>query len=91
MNTIIWLIGILGAFCFAINLLPQVVKTYREKSAKDISTMFIYLAYGGNIFSAAFVIYTNIESGFYQVPLYFNYGIALTFTIILHILKRRYR
>lgn len=89
-ETVFWIIGTLGSAAFAINLLPQVLKAYHTKSTKDISRTFLYFAYVGNICSFTFVLYSNICSGFWQYPLYFNYTIATILTLILHILKRKY-
>lgn len=90
METLFWLIGIIGSFAFAVNLLPQVIKAYRTKSTDDISKSFIYLAYTGNLCSCVFVLYSNMQSGFWQYPLYFNYGTAFTLTVVLHVLMKRY-
>lgn len=83
--------GILGAFFFAINLAPQIIKCYRTKSCKDISCMFLVFAFCGNIFSAVFVLYTNMKTGLWQYPIYFNYGVATLLTAVLTILKIRYK
>ena len=91
MDTLFWIIGIAGSVAFAVNLLPQVIKAYRTKSTDDISQTFIYLAYTGNVCSCIFVYYSNLKAGFWQYPLYFNYGTAFTLTVILHVLMRKYR
>ena len=52
--------GIAGFF--AINLAPQIWKCYKTKSTKDISGIFLIFAFGGNIFSAIFVFYTNYQT-----------------------------
>ena len=85
-----WISGILGASCFAINALPQVIKAFKTKSTKDISLFFIVLSILGNIFSATYIFYTNYITGYWQIPQYFNYGIALTLIIVLLFLKIRY-
>ena len=89
-ETICWLFGIVGAGAFAINLFPQLIKCYKEKSAKQISVGFIILAFMGNICSAVFVFYTNYVTGLWQIPIFFNYGIATLLTIILTIMKVKY-
>ena len=89
-ETLCWLSGILGAFFFAINLLPQIIKCYRTKSCKDISRMFLVFAFCGNIFSAVFVLYTNMKTGLWQYPIYFNYATATILTAVLTIMKIRY-
>lgn len=90
-ETFCWICGILGAFFFAINLAPQIVKCYRTKSCKDISRMFLVFAFCGNIFSAVFVLYTNMKTGLWQWPIYFNYVTATILTAVLTILKIRYK
>ncbi len=90
-ETLCWLSGILGAFFFAINLAPQIFKCYRTKSCKDISGMFLVFAFCGNIFSAVFVFYTNMKTGLWQYPIYFNYGVATLLTAVLTILKIKYK
>jgi uncharacterized protein with PQ loop repeat len=90
-ETFCWICGILGAFFFAINLAPQIIKCYRTKSCKDISRMFLVFAFCGNIFSAVFVLYTNMKTGLWQWPIYFNYATATVLTAVLTILKIRYK
>ena len=48
------------------------------------------LAFMGNLCSAVFVFYTNYKTGLWQIPIYFNYGIATLLTIILTIMKVKY-
>ena len=90
LETLCWLAGILGAGFFALNLLPQIWKCYKTKSTKDISKMFLAFAFGGNIFSFIFVFYTNYQTGLWQYPIYFNYGIATLLTLVLTIMKIKY-
>lgn len=89
-GTLCWICGILGAASFAVNALPQVIKAFKTKSTKDISLFFIVLSILGNIFSATYIFYTNYITGYWQIPQYFNYGIALTLIIVLLFLKIRY-
>ena len=89
-ETLCWFFGILGAGFFAVNLAPQIWKCYKTKSTKDISRMFLVFAFGGNIFSAIFVFYTNYQTGLWQYPIYFNYGTATLLTAILTIMKIKY-
>ena len=90
-ETFCWICGILGAFFFAINLAPQIVKCYRTKSCKDISRMFLVFAFCGNIFRPHNHFYTNMKTGLWQYPIYFNYGVATLLTAVLTILKIRYK
>lgn len=83
------IIGIIGSASFAICSLPQVVKAVRTRSTKDISMCFLILSIIGNVFSAGYVIYTNVKVGIYQIPLYFNYAAGCSFILILFFLKLR--
>jgi len=69
-----WISGILLGIC----AIPQGLKTYRTKTARDISWMFLGLWLGGEL--------TGIVYAFslYSAPLVFNY--ALNTTIIVYIL-----
>jgi uncharacterized protein with PQ loop repeat len=87
MGTLCWIFGVIGAVAFAINLLPQLIKCYKEKSAEQISVGFLILAFMGNICSAVFVFYTNYMTGLLQYPIFFNYGVATILTTILSIMK----
>ena len=77
------IIGIIGSASFAICSLPQVVKAVRTRSTKDISMCFLILSIIGTLFSAGYVIYTNVKFGIYQIPLYFNYAAGCSFILIL--------
>ena len=90
MGTLCWIFGVIGAVAFAINLLPQLIKCYKEKSAEQISVGFLLLAFMGNICSAVFVFYTNYMTGLWQYPIFFNYGVATILTTILSIMKWKY-
>jgi len=90
MGTLCWIFGVVGAVAFAINLLPQLIKCYKEKSAEQISVGFLILAFMGNICSAVFVFYTNYMTGLWQYPIFFNYGVATILTTILSIMKWKY-
>lgn len=84
------ILGIVGSLCFAFCLLPQVVATYRHRDARALSWAFIGLSLGGNVFSCAYVLHSNIVSGSWQYPLYFNYGFALSMCIMLAVAKARF-
>ena len=83
------IIGILGASAFAVSSLPQVIKAIKTGSTKDISLLFLILSIIGNTLSSVYVLYTNVKSGLYQIPLYFNYAAGLSFILILFFLKIR--
>lgn len=81
--------GFIGAFCFAVCALPQIVKVVKTKSADDISWGFIALSVCGNVFSAVYIFATNLVTGVWQWPQYFNYSVALALMLILAALKWR--
>lgn len=81
------IIGGIGAVAFAIASLPLIFKAIHEKSSRSISTGYIILGLIGNICSATYVIWTNILSNMFQIPLYFNYGVATVCILILIFLK----
>lgn len=92
LDTLFWLFGTIGAISFAICTLPQVIKTYRSKTSTELSLLFILLSLSGNVFYGAYLIYNNFQKGFVEnIPIYGNYGIALTLVMILLILKIKYR
>lgn len=91
MNNLMTIVGVIGAGAFAVCTLPQLIKSIQQKSTSGISMLFIVLSIIGNIFSAAYVFYTNVCNGSYQYPLYANYGTALSILIVLFILKLRWK
>jgi len=82
--------GILGAVFFALCALPQIIKALKTKSTTDISVTYIIFSICGNVFSAAYIFYTNYVTQFWQYPQYFNYSIALTLIVVLYVLKHKY-
>ena len=84
------IVGFLGAICFALCAAPQVWKAYKTKSTGDISMLYIILSIGGNVFSGIYIGGTNYLTGYWQIPQYFNYSIALTLVIILMFMKIKY-
>lgn len=79
--------GLAGALCFASCTLPQIIRVLKRKSTADISLLFIVLSLFGNLFSASYILYTNIQADYWQWPQYVNYSIATTLVITLLILK----
>jgi hypothetical protein len=59
----------------------------KRKSTADISLLFIVLSLFGNLFSASYILYTNIQADYWQWPQYVNYSIATTLVITLLTLK----
>lgn len=90
METLFTIIGFIGAGAFASCTAPQIIRVLKRKSTADISLLFILLSLLGNLASASYILYTNIQSGFWQIPQYFNYTIATTLVITLLVLKLKY-
>ena len=90
MDILFTIIGFIGAFCFASCTLPQILRVRERKSTADISLLFILLSLLGNLASASYILYTNIQGGFWQIPQYFNYTIATTLVVTLLVLKLKY-
>ena len=68
-----WIGGILLAICAA----PQAVKTYKEKDASGLSWWMLFFWGAGEVLTLAYIIATNINSGSWQFPLIFNYGLNI--------------
>lgn len=90
LDTIMLIVGFVGAAAFATCSGPQVIKAYRTKSTGDISIFFIILSIIGNLCSAAYIFYTNWISGMWQYPQYVNYSLATILIFVLLGLKLRY-
>jgi MtN3 and saliva related transmembrane protein len=79
------IIGYIGATCLTITLLPQLYKTYKEKSANDISYGFIAL----NLLTCIlFLIYGILLK---EIPIILANVILLIQNIILLFLKKNYK
>lgn len=90
MSILFTIIGFIGAGAFASCTLPQILRVLKRKSTADISLLFILLSLLGNLASASYILYTNIQGGFWQIPQYFNYTIATTLVVTLLVLKLKY-
>lgn len=66
-------IGWIGNILFAICGIPQVIKTYRSKSTKDLSALFLWLWFTGELLTFAYIVIGDIEIATFHFPLYFNY------------------
>lgn len=90
MDNFFFCIGMSAALCFGFCTLPQILRVLKRKSTADISLLFILLSLLGNLASASYILYTNIQGGFWQIPQYFNYTIATTLVVTLLVLKLKY-
>lgn len=84
------ILGFIAAICFGFCTLPQILRVKKRKSTADISLLFVLLSLLGNLTSASYILYTNIQQGFWQWPQYFNYATATTLVVTLLVLKLKY-
>jgi len=66
-------IGWIGNILFAVCAIPQVIKTYRSKSVKDLSILFLWLWFVGELLTFIYIINGDMETATFHFPLYFNY------------------
>lgn len=66
-------IGWIGNIMFAICAIPQVIKTFRSKSVKDLSVLFLWLWLFGELLTFVYILVGDIEKGISHFPLYLNY------------------
>jgi len=82
--TLITLIGLFAAFCTTAAFVPQVVRTWKSRSTKDISLgMFVFYAVG--IF--AWLVYGVLIG---DLPLIASNGVTLVLSVIMLGFKLRY-
>jgi MtN3 and saliva related transmembrane protein len=78
------LIGSVAGFLSAITFLPQIIKTYKSKSAKDISLPMFLIVIASVILWLAYGLLTGIK------PIIYTNSIILVMGIIMVILKIKY-
>lgn len=83
-------IGSLGSLLLAACALPQVIKTYRTRSAADLSWGFLLMWLGGEVTTSIYLLRNNIGTGNFQYPLYLNYGFNLVMVCLLVSAKASY-
>lgn len=66
-------IGWIGNIMFAVCGIPQVIKTYRTKRVKDLSILFLWLWFTGELLTFYYILAGDWETGITHFPLYFNY------------------
>lgn len=81
-------IGWVGAVLFAFCGLPQAIKTYRTKQAKDFSILFLIMWLGGEVFTFSYVFHDNTVKSNWQLPLLFNY--LLNTIIVVYLLYAKF-
>jgi MtN3 and saliva related transmembrane protein len=81
----ITLIGIIAATCTSSTFLPQVIKSYRSKSTKELSLgMMLLMLFGVSLW----VIYGVIKK---DVAILYAQTVAFFFTSLLLVLKIKYK
>lgn len=70
-------VGWIGNILFAICGIPQVIKTFRTKSAKDLSLLFLWLWLAGEVLTFIYIFIGDLETGTLHLPLYFNYVVNI--------------
>jgi len=79
------LLGYLGGILVTISLAPQVIKSYKTKSTKDISIVYTVILLIG---LALWVMYAVLNS---IIPLTVFASIEFLFTLSLLVLKLKYK
>ncbi len=83
-------IGWIGNILFAICGIPQVIKTYRSKSVKDLSALFLWLWFAGELLTFIYIVAGDQEAGTFHFPLYFNYMVNIFMACFLIYAKYTY-
>lgn len=83
-------IGWIGNILFAICGIPQVIKTYRSKSARDLSETFMWLWLSGEFLTFIYIAAGDFETGTLHLPLYFNYMVNIAMACFLLYAKYTY-
>ena len=78
-------VGWLGSILFSICALPQVWKTWKTKSAGDLSWLFLLAWFGGELFTAIYVLADP------KLPLLTNYAVNGACVVYLIWAKYAYR
>lgn len=83
------IVGWLGSIFFAFCGLPQVVHTWKTKKTDDLSELFLWFWFFGEIFTIYYLLYEDTKTGDYHWPLYFNYFLNLI--MVVYLLFARYK
>ena len=76
-------IGWIGNILFAVCAIPQVIKTFRTKRTKDLSVLFLWLWFTGELLTFIYIVVGDIESKMVHPPLYFNYLVNIVLASFL--------
>lgn len=81
MSNYIEYIGFFAGFCSTISFLPQIVKIWISKSAKDISLMMYIVLSTGQLAWIIYGVFTH------SLPIMFANSVTLVLTLIILFLK----
>lgn len=84
------LIGWMGSLLFAICALPQVIHTFKTRKTDDLSELFLWLWFWGEVFTLCYILIDDLASKNYHIPLYFNYLFNLVLLFYLIFAKYAY-
>ncbi|PIF02305.1 MAG: hypothetical protein CR996_00575 [Draconibacterium sp.] len=76
-------IGWVGNILFAICGIPQVIKTFKSKSVKDLSAIFLWMWFAGEVLTFTYIIIGDLKTGILHFPLYFNYVVNICMVCFL--------
>ena len=79
------ILGYIGGFFISITLIPQLVRTYKTKRAKDISPIFVVLAFLTTLIYLSYGILIN------ETPIIAANGVLLFQNFLLVYFKYAYR
>jgi uncharacterized protein with PQ loop repeat len=84
-------LGWLGAFLFAVCAVLQVIKTWRSKSAGDLSWLFLLFWLFGEVLTLVYIVIDDIIESITHYPLYINYVFNTILVFYLIYAKIAYR
>ncbi|MBN2635032.1 MAG: PQ-loop repeat-containing protein [Prolixibacteraceae bacterium] len=83
-------IGWIGNILFAVCAIPQVAKTFRTKSVKDLSIIFLWMWFAGELLTFVYIVIGDMETSSFHIPLYFNYVVNIFLACFLIFAKYTY-
>ncbi|OFX17944.1 MAG: hypothetical protein A2033_15315 [Bacteroidetes bacterium GWA2_31_9] len=84
-------VGWFGSIMLSICAIPQVIHTYKTKKAGDLSWGFLWLWFWGEIFTLIYIVYSDMDTKIYHIPLYMNYVFNTLLVVYLIYAKKYYK
>lgn len=84
-------IGWLGSGMLSICAVPQVYRTWKTKSAGDLSWGFLLLWFFGEIFTFLYILVSDFSNDIFHLPLYLNYLFNTLLVVYLIYAKKYFR